>query len=143
MRSSDLTLSKVLLLELGGELRLLLYTLDLELDLERAFTRDRAVLVNGGDGGSSDHSWFAESDQLEPFNAPDQSPFLTNGGETGTSDQSPDSLLPPSEAVLYSSSEENNTDRGVTEVDGTTESLSRSVMDLRANAEVQEWTKVA
>lgn len=120
-----------------------MYTLDLELDLERAFTRDRAVLVNGGDGGSSDHSWFAESDQLEPFNAPDQSPFLTNGGETGTSDQSPDSLLPPSEAVLYSSSEENNTDRGVTEVDGTTESLSRSVMDLRANAEVQEWTKVA
>lgn len=56
MRSSDRTLSRVLLLELGGELRLRLYTLDLELDLDRAFTRDKAVLVSGGDGGNSDHS---------------------------------------------------------------------------------------
>lgn len=139
MRSSDLTLSRVLLLELGGELRLLLYTLDLELDLDRAFTRDRAVLVSGGDGGSSDHSWFAESDQLEPFSAADQSPFLTNGGDTGTSDQSPDSLLPPSDAVLYSSSDENRTDRGVTDVEGTTESLSRSVMDLETEGDAKLW----
>ena len=121
----------MLLLELKGELQLLLYTLDLELDLDRAFTRDKAVLVNGGDGGNSDHSWFAESDQLDPFSPLGQSPFLTRGGDTGTSDQSPDSLLPPSDAVRYSSSEENRTERGVTEVDGTTESLSRSVMDLK------------
>lgn len=121
----------MLLLELRGELQLLLYTRDLELDLDRAFTRDRAVLVNGGDGGSSDHSWFAESDQLDPFNPVDQSPFLTRGGDTGTSDQSPDSLLPPSDAVRYSSSDEKRTERGVTEVEGTTESLSRSVMDLK------------
>lgn len=62
-----------------------------------------------------------------------QSPFLTSGGDAGISDQSPDSLRPPSEAVLYSSSEENSTDLGVMDVEGTTESLSRSVIDLKYN----------
>jgi len=60
-----------------------------------------------------------------------QSPFLMSGGDTGISDQSPDSLRPPSDAVLYSSSEENRTDLGVMDAEGTTESLSRSAIDLQ------------
>lgn len=94
-------------------------------------TLDNAVLVKGGEGGNSDHSCFMESDQFDPFRARDQSPFLVRGGETGISDQSPDSRLPPSEAVLYSSSEEKRTDLGVNGVEGTIESLSRSVIELK------------
>lgn len=77
------------------------------------------------------------SDQFDPFNGKDQSPFLMRGGETGISDQSPDSLRPPSDAVLYSSSEENRTtDLGVFEVGGITESLSRSLLtDLNVDRE--------